>query len=111
MKENGRLQKNMEKVENNFLMAIHIKDFTQKVFFMEKELIRLLKAVILVTGTMGLCMAKGFILEMMEESIKETTLWTKNMGLAFISDLMAKPIRDSEGMENNMALELFFSMA
>ena len=79
--------------------------------FMEKELIRLLKAVILVTGTMGLCMAKGFILEMMEESIKETTLWTKNMGLAFISDLMAKPIRDSEGMENNMALELFFSMA
>ena len=39
MKENGRLQKNMEKVENNFLMAIHIKDFTQKVFFMEKELI------------------------------------------------------------------------
>ncbi len=39
MKENGRLQKNMEKVENNFLMAIHIKGFTQKVFFMEKELI------------------------------------------------------------------------
>ena len=39
MKENGRLQKNMEKVENNFLMEIPIKDFIRKVFFMEKELI------------------------------------------------------------------------
>ena len=39
MKENGRLQKSMEKVENNLLMVIPIKDFTPKVFFMEKELI------------------------------------------------------------------------
>jgi hypothetical protein len=29
----------MEKVENNFLMGIPIKDFMLKVFFMEKELI------------------------------------------------------------------------
>jgi len=39
MKENGRLQKSMEKVENNLLMVIPIRDFMPKVFFMEKELI------------------------------------------------------------------------
>ncbi len=70
-KENGGLQKNMEKAESNFLMGILIKEITSKVFFMEKVLT--LGAMVLSIkehSKMGSNMAKEFGLFMMKSNNK-----------------------------------------